>query len=139
MTTETADQNPSPPGLRGLLGQLIEQLTELGRLYATAARQEVEEGLNHFKIAAVFFGVVAVMVAVAAVVLVILLVEAISVASGIPRWATALFILLVVFVLAVLFGFLGYRRIQKARIIPEETIAAAKEDLEWAQHLTKRG
>jgi TRAP-type C4-dicarboxylate transport system permease small subunit len=139
VATNTADQNPNPPGLRGLLAQLIEQLTELGRLYATAARQEVEEGLNHIKVAAVFFGVVGILLAVAAVVLVILVVEAISVATGIPRWATAMFVLLVVFVLAVLFGFLGYRRIQKARIIPEETIAAAKEDLEWAQHLTRRG
>ena len=43
--------------MRGLLGLLIEQVTELGRLYATAARQEVKEGLNHLKIALVFFGV----------------------------------------------------------------------------------
>jgi hypothetical protein len=47
-------------------------------------------------------------------------------------------VLSVVLVLATVFGWLGYRRLQRARLMPEETIAAAKEDLEWAQHLTKR-
>jgi hypothetical protein len=48
-------------------------------------------------------------------------------------------VLTVVLVLAVVLGWLGYRRVQKARLMPEETIAAAKEDLEWAQHWTRRG
>jgi hypothetical protein len=28
--------------------------------------------------------------------------------------------------------------VQRARLMPEDTIAAAKEDLEWAQHWTRR-
>ena len=124
--------------MRGLLGLLIEQVTELGRLYATAARQEVEEGLNQLKIALIFFGVMVAMLAVAIMVLVLLFVSALSAATGLPLWAAALLVLAVVLVLATLFGFLGYRRVQRARLMPEETIAAAKEDLEWAQHLTKR-
>jgi hypothetical protein len=40
---------------------------------------------------------------------------------------------------AALVGWLAYRRIRGAKLMPEETIAAAREDLEWAQHLTKRG
>jgi hypothetical protein len=124
--------------MRGLLGLLIEQVTDLARLYATSARQEVEEGLNHLKIAAVFFGVMVALLAVAIMVLVLLLVSAISAASGLPLWATALLVLTVVLVLATVLGWLGYRRVQKARLMPDETIAAAKEDLEWVQHLTKR-
>jgi membrane protein DedA with SNARE-associated domain len=125
--------------MRGLLGLLIEQVTELGRIYATAARQEVEEGLNHLKIAAVFFGVMIAMLAVAIMVLVLLFVSALAAATGLPLWAAALLVLTVVLVLAVVLGWLGYRRVQKARLMPEETIAAAKEDLEWAQHWTRRG
>jgi Putative Actinobacterial Holin-X, holin superfamily III len=124
--------------MRGLIGLLIEQVSELARLYATSARQEVEEGLNHLKIAAVFFGVMVALLAVAIMVLVLLLVSAISAASGLPLWATALLVLTVVLVLATVLGWLGYRRVQKARLMPDETIAAAKEDLEWVQHLTKR-
>lgn len=134
-----AGEAPEPTGIRGLLGLLIEQVTELGRLYATAARQEVEEGLNQLKIALIFFGVMVALLAVAIMVLVLLFVSALSAATGLPLWATALLLLAVVLVLATLFGFLGYRRVQRARLMPEETIAAAKEDLEWAQHLTKRG
>jgi hypothetical protein len=133
-----AAEAPPPTGLRALLGLLIEQVTELARLYATAARQEVEEGLNHLKIALVFFGVMVALLAVAIMVLVLLFVSALSAATGLPLWATALIVLSVVLVLATVFGWLGYRRLQRARLMPEETIAAAKEDLEWAQHLTKR-
>jgi uncharacterized membrane protein YqjE len=124
--------------MRGLLGLLIQQVTELGRLYATAARQEVEEGLNHLKVAAIFFGITVALLAVAIMVLVFMLVSALAAATGLPLWAAALIVLSVVLVLATVFGWLGYRRVQRARLMPEETIAAAKEDLEWAQHWTKR-
>jgi membrane protein DedA with SNARE-associated domain len=124
--------------MRGLIGLLIQQVTELGRLYATAARQEVEEGLNHLKVAAIFFGITVALLAVAIMVLVLMLVSALAAATGLPLWAAALIVLSVVLVLATVFGWLGYRRVQKARLMPEETIAAAKEDLEWAQHWTKR-
>jgi uncharacterized membrane protein YqjE len=124
--------------MRGLIGLLIQQVTELGRLYATAARQEVEEGLNHLKVAAIFFGITVALLAVAIMVLVFMLVSALAAATGLPLWAAALIVLSVVLVLATVFGWLGYRRVQKARLMPEETIAAAKEDLEWAQHWTKR-
>jgi uncharacterized membrane protein YqjE len=134
-----ATEPPPPTGIRGLLGLLIEQVTELGRLYAAAARQEVEEGLNHLKIALIFFGVMVAMLAVAIMVLVLLFVSALSAATGLPLWAAALIVLSVVLVLATIFGWLGYRRLQRVSLMPEETIAAAKEDLEWAQHLTKRG
>jgi membrane protein DedA with SNARE-associated domain len=124
--------------MRGLLGLLIQQVAELGRLYATAARQEVEEGLNHLKVAAIFFGITVALLAVAIMVLVLMLVSALAAATGLPLWAAALIVLSVVLVLATVFGWLGYRRVQRARLMPEETIAAAKEDLEWAQHWTKR-
>jgi uncharacterized membrane protein YqjE len=139
MSTDGADPTRDAAGVRGLLGQFIEQLTELGRLYATAARQEVEAGLNHLKFALIFFGVMVAFLAVGMMVLVLLFVSALSAATGLPLWATALIVLSVVLVLAGLFGWLGYRRLVQASLLPEHTIEAAKEDLEWAQHLTKRG
>lgn len=137
----TANPTDPPPatGPRGLLGQLIEQLIELGQLYLTAARQEVEEGLNSIKVALIFFGVAVAFLAVGIMVLVLLLVSALSAITGLPLWATALVVLFVVLVLAGLFGWLGYRRVMQVSLMPEQTIEAAKEDLEWAQHLTRRG
>ena len=140
---ERRDHRPRRPHprfarMRGLLGQLIEQLIDLGRLYATAARQEVEVGLNHLKFAIIFFGVTVALLAVGIMVLVLLFVSTLSAATGLPLWATALIVLFIVLVLAALFGWLGYRRVQQANLMPDQTIEAAKEDLEWAQHWTKR-
>ena len=132
-------QGPAPTGPRGLIGLLIEQVTELVRLYATAARQELEAGFTHLKFGALFLGISLAFMAVGAMVLVLLLVSAISEATGLPLWVTALFVLAVVILLAALFAWLAYRRVKQARFMPDETIAAAREDLEWAQHWTKRG
>lgn len=134
-----ATQTPDPNSVRGLLSLLLEQVSELARLYAAAARQEVEEGLHHLKVGSLLAGVALSFLAVAAMVLVLLLVAAISAVSGWPLWAAALIVLLVVLLLAAFFGWLAARRFQRARLMPEETIAAAREDLEWAQHWTKRG
>jgi len=118
---------------------LIEQVSELARLYVAAARQEVGEGLNQLKAAAVLGGIALILIALAAVVLVVLMVSLISALFGIAMWAAALIVLLGLLLLAALCGWLAYRRLRHARLMPEETIAAAREDLEWAQHWTKRG
>ena len=112
---------------------------ELVRLYASAARQEVEAGITHLKVGALFLGIAMALVAVGAVVLILLLVSTVSAATGLPLWVTALIVLVVVLLLAALFAWLGYRRLKRARLMPEETLAAAREDLEWAQHWTRRG
>jgi len=133
-----AAQTPEPKGIRGLLSLLIEQVSELARLYVAAARQEVGEGLNQLKVAAALGGIALIAIALAAVVLVVLLVSIVSAVFGTPLWAAALFVLLSLLLLAGLCGWLAYRRLRHARLMPEETIAAAREDLEWAQHWTKR-
>ena len=134
-----AADTPEPQGIRGLLSLLIEQASELARLYFAAARQEVGEGLNQLKVAAVLGGIALILIALAAVVLVVLMVSLISALFGIAMWAAALIGLLGLLLLAALCGSLAYRRLRHARLMPEETIAAAREDLEWAQHWTKRG
>ena len=134
-----AAQTPEPSGIRGLLGLLFEQGSELGRLYLAAARQEVGEGLNQLRTAAILIGIVLALVVLAGVVLIVFLVSVLSSATGLPLWAMSLIVFLVLVVVAVLLGWLAYRRIRGAKLMPEETIASAREDLEWAQRLTKRG
>jgi hypothetical protein len=118
---------------------LMEQVSVLARLYVAAARQEVGEGLNQLKVAAILLGIGLGLVVLAAVVLVIFVVSLISAVIGIPLWAAALIVLLGLLLVAGLCGWLAYRRLRHARLLPEETIAAVREDLEWAQHWTKRG
>ncbi|MGH2488892.1 MAG: phage holin family protein [Candidatus Limnocylindria bacterium] len=134
-----AAQTPEPSGIRGLFSLLIEQGSELARLYVAAARQEVEEGLNQLRTAAILIGIVVSLVVLAGVVVVVFVVSVLSAATGLPLWAMSLIVFLVLVAVAVLFGWLAYRRIRGAKLMPEETIAAAREDLEWAQHWTKRG
>jgi uncharacterized membrane protein YqjE len=134
-----AAQTPEPKGIRGLLSLLVEQVSELARLYFAAAWQEVGAGLNQLKVAAVLGGIALILIALAAVVLVVLMVSVISAVFGIAMWAAALIVLLGLLLLAALCGWLAYRRLRHARLMPDETIAAAREDLEWAQHWTKRG
>ncbi len=97
---QSVTANPTDPpqatGPRGLLGQLIEQVIELGQLYLTAARQEVEEGLNSIKVALILFGVAVAFLAVGIMVLVLLFVSALSAITGLPLWATALIVLFIV-------------------------------------------
>lgn len=104
-----------------------------------AARQEIGEGLNQLRTAAILFGIVLGLAVLAAVVLVVFVVSVLSAATGIPLWAMSLIVFLVLTAVAVLCGWLAYRRIRRAKLMPEQTIAAAREDLEWAQRLTKRG
>ncbi len=134
-----AAQKPEPSGIRGLLSLLFGQVSELARLYVAAARQEVGEGLNQLRTAAVLVGIVLGLVVLAALVLVVFLVSALSAATGLPLWATSVIVFLALVAVAALFGWLAYRRIRGAKLMPEATIAAAREDLEWAQHWTKRG
>jgi Putative Actinobacterial Holin-X, holin superfamily III len=134
-----AAPTPEPSGIRGLLVLLREQVSELGRLYLAAARQEVGEGLSRLRTAAILAGVALGLVVLAAVVLIVFVVSVLSAATGLPMWAMSLIVFLALIALAVLLGWLAYRRVRGAKLMPEETIAAAREDLEWAQHLTKRG
>ena len=73
------------------------------------------------------------------IVLMILLVLVISALTGVPGWVVALFIVLLLAALAALFAWRGIRRIQAAKFTPDETIAAVKEDFEWAKRLLRRG
>lgn len=134
-----AAPSPDPTSLRGLLTLLISQGRELARLYTAAARQEVELGLNHLRAGIVLLAVALGLAAVAIMVLVLLLVAGISALSGLPLWLSALIVLAVVMLLIAVLAWLGWRQLRQARMVPDETIAAVKEDLEWAQHWTRRG
>ena len=84
--------------------------------------------------AAIFFGLAAALGLLSLIAFVNLVIA--LVALLLPTWLAALIVLILFVALAAIFGFLGVRRIQSP--VPEETIAAVKEDLAWAKRLLRR-
>ena len=130
--------SPEPTSLRGWVRLLVDQFRELGFLYLASARREVEAGVGHLKAGLILLSVALGLAAVATMVVVLLGVAVFSAITGWPMWLAALVVLAVLVVLIVLVAWLATRRLRRARFMPEETMSAVKEDLEWAQRWTKR-
>jgi uncharacterized membrane protein YqjE len=106
----------------------------LARLELQRGRLELQERLGATARAAIFFAV-AVAFALMALIAIVVLVVAI-IAIWLPLWLAALIAIVVFVVLGALFAFIGRRTVRSP--VPEETIAAVKEDIEWAKRLLRR-
>ncbi len=131
-------QSPEPrQSMIGLARRLINGVLELGRLEATRGRQELGQMVDDTKQGALLLGIAGGLLFMALMVLLILLVEAITLLTGLPRWVTALISLIVLVGVGATLAYIGSKRIRVGA--PEETIEAVKEDIEWAKRLLKRG
>jgi uncharacterized membrane protein YqjE len=131
-------QSPEPrQSIFGLVGRLVNGVMELARLEATRGRQELGQMVDDTKQGALLMGIAGGLLFMALMVLLILLVEAITLLTGLPRWVTALVSLVVLVGVGAALGYIGAKRIRVGA--PEETIEAVKEDIEWARRLLKRG
>ncbi len=131
-------QSPEPrPSIFGLVRRLVNGVLELGRLEATRGRQELGQMVDDTKQGMLLLGIAGGLLFMALMVLLILLVEAITLLTGLPRWVTALVSLVVLVGVGAALGYIGAKRIRVGA--PEETIEAVKEDIEWARRLLKRG
>lgn len=131
-------QFPEPrPSIFGLVRRLVNGVLELGRLEATRGRQELGQMVDDTKQGMLLLGIAGGLLFMALMVLLILMVEAITLLTGLPRWVTALISLVVLVGVGAALGYIGAKRIRVGA--PEETIEAVKEDIEWARRLLKRG
>ena len=131
-------QSPEPrPSIFGLVRRLVNGVFELGRLEATRGRQELGQMVDDTKQGMLLLGIAGGLLFMALMVLLILMVEAITLLTGLPRWVTALISLVVLVGVGAALGYIGAKRIRVGA--PEETIEAVKEDIEWARRLLKRG
>jgi uncharacterized membrane protein YqjE len=130
----------SPPGegIVALARRLVRGLIDLAKLEVTRGLQEIGLSLGEVKAAAIRFGIAVALVALALVALVVFFIQGLAALTGWPDWLAALLVFVALAVLAVLFGVLGYRRVRRISP-PEETMAAVKEDVEWAKRLLRRG
>ena len=135
----TGDQPRRRENAFTLIRRLASGVIELTKLEVLRGRQEVIANVIEYRTGVVFMAIALAFVVLMAMVLMILLVLLIAALTGIPGWVTALFIVILLLVLAGLFAWQGVRRIQAAKFTPDETIESVKEDIEWAKRLLRRG
>ncbi len=120
-----------------LVRRLVSGSVTLAKLEVQRGRQEMQRNLGHLTGGIVRLAIAA---GLALVFLIGLLAFIIAVLVVIGLWWVALILLLILVIGAGLLAWSGIRRVTSTKFTPEETIAAVKEDVEWAKNrLLKRG
>jgi len=119
-----------------LLKRLVSGGVSLAKLEIQRGRQEMAANLGQLKGGIVLLAIAAALV-ILFVIALIAFVMAVLVAIGL--WWVALLFLVVLLAVAGLLAWRGIKRVSSTKFTPEETIAAVKEDVEWAKsRLLKR-
>ena len=119
-----------------LLKRLVSGGVSLAKLEIQRGRQEMAANLGHLKGGIVLLAIAAALV-ILFVIALIAFVMAVLVAIGL--WWVALLLLVLLLAIAGLLVWRGIKRVSSTKFTPEETIAAVKEDVEWAKsRLLKR-
>ena len=123
-----------------LFRRLVSGTVELAKLEALRGRQEVTANVVQYRTGVVLLAIGFGFVILAVIVLMILFVVGLAALTGVPAWVIALVLLLVLLTVAGLLAWRGITKISESNFTPDETIAAVKEDIEWAKKtLLRRG
>ena len=119
-----------------LLKRLVSGGVSLAKLEVQRGRQEMAANLGVLKGGIVLLAIAAALV-IMFVIALMAFVMAVLVAIGL--WWVALLLLVLLLAIAGLLAWQGIKRVSSTKFTPEETIAAVKEDVEWAKsRLLKR-
>ena len=120
-----------------LVKRLVSGGVKLAKLEVQRGRQEMAQNLGQLKGGILFLALAAALVFVF---LMGLVAFAMAVLVVIGLWWVALIVLVLLAVVAGLLAWRGIKRVTSTKFTPEETIAAVKEDVEWAKNrLLRRG
>lgn len=120
-----------------LVKRLVSGGVNLAKLEVQRGRQEMAQNLGQLKGGIVMLALAA---ALAFTFLIALVAFVMAVLVAIGLWWVALIVLVLLAVVAGLLGWRGIKRVTSTKFTPEETIAAVKEDVEWAKNrLLRRG
>ena len=109
----------------------------LAKLEVQRGRQEMARNLGQLKTGVILLALAAAL-GITFLIALVAFVMAVLVAIGL--WWVALILLVVLLIGAGLLAWTGIKRVTSTKFTPEETIAAVKEDVEWAKNrLLKRG
>ena len=120
-----------------LVRRLVSGGVTLAKLEVRRGRQEMARNLGQLKGGILLLAIAA---ALGLILLIALVAFVIAVLVVIGLWWVALILLLLLILAAGLLAWNGIRRVTSTKFTPEETIAAVKEDVEWAKNrLLRRG
>lgn len=120
-----------------LVRRLVSGGVNLAKLEVQRGRQEIARNLAHLRGGVVRLAIAAAL-AFAFLIALIGFVMAVLVVIGL--WWVALIVLVLLLVVAGLLAWSGIRTVSSTKFTPDETIAAVKEDVEWAKNrLLRRG
>lgn len=120
-----------------LARQLIADVIALAKLELQHGRQEIGLMLAGAKRGAILIGIALGLIFMALIALVAALILGLAALTGLPDWAMALIVFIVLLLVGAVLGYRGARRIRVGP--PAETIASVKEEIAWARRLTRRG
>ncbi len=120
-----------------LVKRLVSGSVTLAKLEVRRGRQEMQRNLGQLTGGILRLAIAA---GLALVFLISLVAFIMAVLVTIGLWWVALIVLLMLVIGAGLLAWSGIRRVTSTKFTPEETIAAVKEDMEWAKNrLLRRG
>ena len=135
MTTGDAPRRRENP--LTLVKRLVSGSVGLAKLEIQRGRQEMAANLGHLKGGIVMLAIAA---GLAFAFLIGLIAFIVAVLVVIGLWWVALIFVIALIALAGLLGWRGIKQVTSTSFTPEETIAAVKEDVEWAKtRLLRRG
>ena len=120
-----------------LVKRLVSGGVALARLEVQRGRQEMARNLGQLKGGILMLAIAA---ALGFMFLIGLVAFVMAVLVAIGLWWVALIVLALLVIGAALLAWRGIKRVTSTKFTPEETIAAVKEDVEWAKNrLLRRG
>ncbi|MDQ3689069.1 MAG: phage holin family protein [Chloroflexota bacterium] len=120
-----------------LVKRLVSGGVTLAKLEVRRGRQEMLRNLGELKGGVVLLAIAA---ALALVFMIGLVAFIMAVLVAIGLWWVALILLVLLLIATGLLAWKGIKRVTSTKYTPEETIAAVKEDVEWAKNrLLRRG
>ena len=120
-----------------LVRRLVSGGVALAKLEVQRGRQEIARNLGQLK-GGIFMLAIAAALGLMFLIGLVAFVMAVLVAIGL--WWVALIVLALLLIGAGLLAWRGIKRVTSTKFTPEETIAAVKEDVEWAKNrLLRRG
>ena len=133
----TGDTSRRRENVFTLVRRLVSGGVNLANLEVQRGRQEIARNLAHLRGGVIRLAIAA---ALAFVFLIALIGFVMAVLVVIGLWWVALIVLVLLLVVAGLLAWSGIRTVSSTKFTPDETIAAVKEDVEWAKNrLLRRG
>lgn len=116
-------------GYKSLFGRVRSNVRTLIRKQLELPKQEIAEIVRANLNAAKFFGIAAAFALLAMIGLVVFVIALVAIL--LPWWLSALIVLLLFGLLAALFGYMGYKRLELRG--PTRSINSVKETIQWAK------